>query len=53
MKKIKLNKIRYRNSAIRFFNSITFKNYCDLIDLNPEYVYRLLKEEFKRRQEKE
>ena len=46
---IRLNKIKYRTSAINFFKSNIFKNYCDLIDLNPEYVHRLLKTEFKRR----
>lgn len=46
---IKMNKIKYRTSAINFFKSAVFKNYCDLIDLNPEYVHRLLKAELKRR----
>lgn len=47
--KIKLNKIKHRTSAINFFKSNLFKNYCDLINLNPEYVHRLLKTELKRR----
>ena len=46
---IKLKKIKNKQSAIKFFNSIYFAYYCDLINLNPEYVHRLLKEEFKRR----
>lgn len=46
---IKLRKARDRQSAINFFKSQHFIDYCELIDLNPDYVQTLLRVEFKKR----
>lgn len=46
---IKLKKIKNRESAIKFFHSTYFTDYCDLINLNADYVRSLLRIEFKKR----
>ena len=47
--KIRLRKAKHKSSAIKFFNSNIFVDYCDLVDLNPAYIRKLLKEKFKKR----
>lgn len=46
---IKLRKIKNKESAINFFHSLYFTDYCDLINLDPDYVRSLLRAEFKKR----
>lgn len=46
---IKLRKIKNKKSAINFFHSVYFTDYCDLINLNPDYLRSLLRVEFKKR----
>lgn len=45
----KLRKIKNKKSAINFFHSLYFTDYCDLINLDPDYVRSLLRVEFKKR----
>lgn len=47
---IKLRKTRDRQSAINFFKSQHFINYCEMIELDPNYVQTLLRVEFKKKE---